>query len=52
MNPAIFVTGIAIGAALGAATDNMGTWLAIGAGLGVTFSIVFGKRGPTPPRSS
>ncbi|MGH2377680.1 MAG: hypothetical protein ACRDGT_04325 [Candidatus Limnocylindria bacterium] len=52
MNPVWLVVGVGIGAALGAATENMGTWVAIGAGLGVTFSIVLAKRPPTPPRSS
>lgn len=32
--------GIAIGAALGAATDNMGVWLGFGVALGVILSVV------------
>lgn len=36
--------GIATGAGLGAAFDNIGVGVAIGAGLGSSFGIIFGSR--------
>ena len=46
MNMAIWtVLGIAIGAAMGSATDNMGMWLAMGAALGLMFGAIAFRRG-------
>ena len=46
MNMALWtVLGIAIGAAMGSATDNMGMWLSMGGALGLMFGAIALRRG-------
>ncbi|MDA8924079.1 G-protein coupled receptor 153 [Flavobacteriaceae bacterium] len=36
--------GVAIGAVLGASTDNMGLWICVGIALGAGFGMTLGKK--------
>ena len=42
--------GMVFGIAIGAATDNVGAWLAIGLALGAAFGAAFEGRGPSVRR--
>ena len=43
--PIDMCTGIAVGAAIGAATHNIGLWMPIGLSVGICLGLLFGRGG-------